>query len=59
MNKNQLLDIIEKMPEEISVDELIAEIHFNEKLEKGLSQIDEGKTISHAEARQRLSKWLK
>ncbi len=59
MNKSQLLDIIEKMPEEISVGDLIAEIHFKEKLEKGLNQINEGKTISHTEAKQRLSKWLK
>ena len=59
MNKSQLLDIIEKMPEDISVGDLIAEIHFKEKLEKGLKQIEEGKTLSHQEARQRLSKWLK
>ena len=59
MNKSQLLDIIEKMPEDISVGDLIAEIHFNEKLEKGLKQIEEGKTLSHLEAKQRLSKWLK
>ena len=59
MNKNQLIDIIEKMPEEISVGDLIAEIHFKEKLEKGLKQIDEGKTVTHQQARQRLSKWLK
>ena len=59
MNKNQLIDIIEKMPEEISVGDLIAEIHFKEKLEKGLKQIDEGKTVTHKQARQRLSKWLK
>ena len=59
MNKTQLLDIIDKMPDEISVGDLIAEIHFKEKLDKGLRQIDEGKTLTHEEAKQRLSKWLK
>lgn len=59
MNKTKILDIIDKMPDEISVGDLIAEIHFKEKLEKGLEQINEGKTISHEEAKQRLSKWLK
>jgi len=59
MNKAQILDIIKKMPDEISAGDLIAEIHFKEKLDKGLKQIDDGKTLSHAEAKQRLSKWLK
>jgi len=59
MNKTKILDIIDKMPDEISVGDLIAEIHFKEKLERGLKQIDEGKTVSHEEAKQRLSKWLK
>ena len=59
MNKIQLFNILDKMPDEISVGDLIAELHFKEKLDKGLKQIEEGKLLSHEEAKHRLSKWLK
>lgn len=58
MQKSQLKELIEQMPDEISVGDLVAELHFREKLEKGFKQIDEGKEISHEEAKQKLSKWL-
>ena len=59
MNKAMLYDILDKMPDEISVGDFIAELHFKEKLDKGLKQIDEGKLVTHEEAKHRLSKWLK
>ncbi len=59
MDKIEVINILDKMPNEISVGDLIAELHFKEKLDKGLKEIDKGKTIDHEEAKQRLSKWLK
>ena len=59
MQKSQLKELIEQMPDEISVGDFVAELYFREKLEKGLQQIEEGKTMSHEKAKQRLSKWLK
>jgi len=58
MQKNQIISLINRMPDEIKIGDLIAELQFREKLEKGLRQIDEGKVVSHEQAKQRLSKWL-
>jgi len=58
MQKSQIIELLEKMPEEITVGDFIAELQFREKLEKGLKQVDEGKVMSHEQAKQRLSKWL-
>lgn len=59
MNKTQLIEIIEMMPDEILVDDFIAELYFKEKLGKGLHEIEEGKLVDHEEVKNRLSKWLK
>lgn len=58
MQKNQIIEVLEKMPDEISIGDLIAELSFREKLGKGLQQAAEGKVMSHDEAKQKLSKWL-
>ena len=59
MNKSEILNIVDKMPDEISASYFIAELFFTEKLEIGIKQIEEGKLLSHFEAKNRLSKWLK
>ena len=41
MQKSQLKELIEQMPDEISVGDFVAELYFREKLEKGLQQIEE------------------
>ena len=58
MQKNQLLEILDKMPDEISVGDLIAELYFREKVDKGLKQVEDGKVLTHKQAKKRLSKWL-
>ncbi len=58
MQKEHIINLLNKMPEEVPIGDLIAELHFREKLNRGLKQIEDGKLISHKDAKQRLSKWL-
>lgn len=58
MQKSQIIELLEKMPSDVAIGDFIAEIYFREKLDSGLKQIENGKTISHEEAKKRLSKWL-
>ncbi|HON78104.1 MAG TPA: hypothetical protein PK544_06405 [Spirochaetota bacterium] len=58
MHKNQIKEVLEKMPDDIAVGDFIAELYFREKLEKGLKQAEEGKTLRHDQAVAKLSKWL-
>jgi len=57
--KQDVLEMIRGLPDEVDYDEIMAEIYFRQKVDKSLRQIDEGKTISHQEARERVSKWIK
>lgn len=57
--KQDVIEMIRGLPDEVDYDEIMAEIYFRQKVDKSLRQIDEGKTISHQEARERVSKWIK
>jgi predicted transcriptional regulator len=56
--KQQVMKMIESLPDEITVDDIMAELYFKMQVDAGLKELDEGKGIPHEEARERLSKWL-
>ncbi|WP_194976706.1 hypothetical protein [Aquiflexum lacus] len=59
MKKSQLLETIQDMPEEFSVDELMEKLLILQKIEEGQQQILDGKFFSEEEAKLKLEKWLK
>lgn len=59
MKKTQLLETIQDMPDEFSVDDLIERLLILQKIEEGQRQISEGKSYSEEEAKKKMEKWLK
>lgn len=57
--KQQVIQMIETLPEEITVDDIMAELYFRQQVDAGLRELDEGKWIPHEEVEKRLSRWLK
>jgi len=57
--KQDVIEMIRNLPEEVDYDQIMAEIYFKQKVDKSLRQINDGKVVSHTEARERLSKWIK
>jgi hypothetical protein len=51
--------VIESLPEEATMDEIIHALYVNAKFEHGEREIREGKGVSHETARERLGKWVK
>ena len=46
--------MIEELPEDITVSDVMAELYFRQNVDEGLKELDEGKGISHEEAKKRL-----
>lgn len=46
--------MIDNLPDEVSWDDLIYEFYVRQKIDKGLKEVEEGKTISLEEAKKRL-----
>lgn len=57
--KQEVIEMINNLPDEVDYDGIMAEIYFKQKVDKSLKQIDEGKVISHEEAKKRMSRWIK
>lgn len=57
--KEEVVKMINNLPEEVDYDDIMAEIYFRQKVDRSLRQIEEDKVITHQEAKERLSKWIK
>jgi hypothetical protein len=51
--------VIESLPEEATMDEIIHALYVSAKFEHGEREIREGKGVSDKAARERLGKWVK
>ena len=56
--KQTVIEMIERLPDDASVEDIMAELYFRQKVDEGLRQLDAGEGIEHEEARRRLGKWL-
>jgi hypothetical protein len=56
--KQAVLEMIEKLPEDVSVEDIMAELYFRQKADEGLRELDTGKGIEHKEAIRGLKKGL-
>ncbi|MFA5507830.1 MAG: hypothetical protein WC423_20545 [Vulcanimicrobiota bacterium] len=57
MTKQDVLKVVQSLPEDVSFDEVIEELKFRAFVEKRVSDLDKGDTVSHEEALVRLHKW--
>lgn len=58
MVKDQVIKMIQDMPEDVSVEDIMAELYFRYQVDEGLQQLDEGKGIPHEKVEKRMAKWL-
>ena len=57
MKRDKVLETIKEFPQEFELEELIDRLVFVEKIEKGLQQIEKGKTIPHDQVKEITKKW--
>lgn len=50
--------MIRRMPDESSIEDIMAELYLREKVDTGLRELDEGKGIPHDQVVERMRKWL-
>ena len=55
--KDDVIAMIRDMPDDTSLDDIMAELYFRRKIDKGLEELDAGKGIPHEEVKERLKKW--
>jgi hypothetical protein len=57
--KENIITMIKNMPQDVSVEDIMAELYFRYEVDQGIKQLDEGKGIPHEQIEKRMKKWLK
>ena len=57
--KDAVRQVMETLPEDATWDDVEYHLYVRRKIENGLKDIVEGRTLSMEEVRQRLDKWIK
>jgi predicted transcriptional regulator len=56
--KESIVNMVKGLPDNVSLDEVMAELYFKAQVDAGLNELDEGKGISHEDVEKRMAKWL-
>lgn len=57
LNKKKLDKTIKNLPETFTIDELIEQLLFTEKVEEGIKQADNAKVVTNEDVRLMIEKW--
>jgi predicted transcriptional regulator len=52
--KQQAIDVIERLPHDASMEDVMEQLYLLTKVRRGLAQVEAGQVIGHHEVRQRL-----
>ena len=58
ITKQQVLELIRDLPDEIDIDEIIYRLYLRQKLESAEKDVREGRVVSHEEVVKETSKWF-
>ena len=56
--KQTALELIQRLPDQVSFEDIVEELCFRRHVDEGLRQLDDGEGIEHEEAKRRLNRWL-
>lgn len=57
MKREQAIEAVNTLPAEFDLDELMEKLVFIDKVEEGLKQLEDGKTVSNEEVKALVKKW--
>lgn len=58
-HKSEALELIQKLPDEVTTDAIMEELYFKQQIDKGLRDVAEGRVITHQELKERIARWRK
>ncbi len=56
--KEASLKLIERLDDDVTYEEIMYEINFLHKIERGLRDVQEGRVTSHEQVKEEFKKWL-
>ena len=56
--KKQVINLIQALPDQVSLDDVMEELYFKSQVDGGLKELDEGQGVPHEAVESKMSKWL-
>lgn len=56
--KEAVIEMIRRLPDDVSVDDIMEELYVRLQIEESMRELDDGKGIPHEEVMKRMAKWL-
>jgi predicted transcriptional regulator len=56
--KDEVQTMINSLPNDCTMEDIQYHLYVIEKIQNGMDDIDNGKTISHEKAKEKMAKWL-
>ena len=57
--KKAALELIRRLPEDVTTADIMEELYFKAQVDKGLRDVAEGRVLTHEELKKRMAKWRK
>lgn len=57
--REKVIELVQDLPDDASVEDAMERLLLLAKIERGLQQADSGQTLTHAQVKERMAKWLK
>lgn len=57
--KDEAIQFIKKLPDDYSMDEIMAELYFKQQVEEGLRDAEKGRIYSHEHVKNMVREWRK
>jgi predicted transcriptional regulator len=56
--KERAIQAVEGLRDSATIEDIMADLYFRQKVDRGLRDLQEGRVVSHEEAKRRLAQWL-
>jgi predicted transcriptional regulator len=57
--KTEALELIKKLPDDVTTGAIMEELFFKQQVEKGLQDVAEGRILTQEELKERMARWRK
>jgi len=57
--KEKMVHAVEDLSDDATIEDAMERLLFLAKIERGIQQADAGQTITHAQVKEKMAKWLK
>ena len=57
--KQEVRELLERLPDDASLEDIQYHIYVQEKVRRGLNDVEAGRVLTQEEAEERMAKWLR